>query len=246
MKAHHPVRLFISPNLLIDDTNNVVVTPSEVAGSDIDPLNNAAPPVYGSHQLDMLVPFYDGIDPSGYLTPGLTSGAATPFRFGAHSRNASSENLLSTSAEAVNGHPNPNILSSRLRNLQMTDDRVVRQGRSGLSHSREYTPDQALTPQRSPSLERDRENHSNAVNAHGQANGEIPTMFLPDEEHVNYDMNALGRIPSYNTAVKSTARVGRSDATPTYATATSRPPSPLLQPPGRAHVRPGNSRLSSQ
>lgn len=199
-------------------------------------MDNSAPPIYGSHQLDMLVPLYEGIDASGYITPGPNSGGVTPFRY--HSRNASSENL-STSAESSNGHPNPNILSSRLRNLQMTEDRS--RNRANLAPLVRHTSEDTLTPQRSHSSERER-HHSSSTTPQYARSKSIPTIFHQDEEeHLDYDMNALGRMPSYNTAVKSAGHVSRREAPPTYATAISRPSSPRLQPPTRAHVRTNQS-----
>jgi hypothetical protein len=61
-------------------------------------------------------------------------------------------------------------------------------------------------------------------------------------EQSDYDMNALGRMPSYNTAIRSNPRTLQADGPPTYIAAISRPPSPapsapVLQPPTQAHLR---------
>lgn len=233
LKAHHPAYLFISPNLPVGEDNSVSTSPHETPEAADLPGNLKAPPTYGSHQLDQLVPLYDGIDPTGFFTPGIRSGAATPFRF--QSGNASSENL---SMSPEHGHTgadaHPSLLRSRLRNLQLRDDhrasmgQVVSRNANGgdspgeqpLALTSSHDSDERVTPQ----------------------NELFPTVISPDdEEYVDYDMNAMSRMPSYNTAVKSSARGVHGDVPPTYATATSRPPSPQLQPPGRAHIRSGHS-----
>jgi hypothetical protein len=85
LRATLPISIFISPNIPIDDRGNLVDHHPLVPQNDSE---IAAPPSYDERHLDQL---YDGIDPSGYLTPQVTSGAATPFY--ALSRVPSAENL---------------------------------------------------------------------------------------------------------------------------------------------------------
>lgn len=54
----------------------------------------------------------------------------------------------------------------------------------------------------------------------------------------DYDMESLGRVPSYGFALRTPGTITPfTDGPPTYVEATSRPPSPGLQRPGQAHVR---------
>jgi len=230
----------------VDDNNEVQPTDTETATGEPDSLDNSAPPMYGSHQLDQLVPLYEGIDPSGFFTPGLRSGSATPFGELA-SRNASHSNLnslLMTSTDG--GSPDPRTLRNRLRQVKHrqghhnhqngdengdghhspTDGEAQRQG----SHS-SYFDNSSTTP--TNGMIRDR-HHANIAGS--------PPDHEDYIEQSDYDMNMLGRMPSYNTAIKSNPRSVQADGPPTYISAISRPPSPsppapILQPLTQAHLR---------
>lgn len=229
LKAHHPARLFISPNLPVDENNNVATSPGEAMSGEPDPLDQSAPPTYGSHLLDQLVPLYEGIDPAGYLTPGQRSGSHTPSFSTFASRNASYDNLASLAMTGTDPNsPNAATLRNRLRNLQRVDDH-------------------------SPTEEDVRRETANSYFGHGTPpNGQIRDRHhaghaeSPEHEdaHEHFDMYALGRMPSYNTAVKQNPRAIHSDTPPTYIVATSRPPSPQLPslthlP--QAHLRSGHA-----
>jgi hypothetical protein len=57
----------------------------------------------------------------------------------------------------------------------------------------------------------------------------------------DYDMEALVRTPSYNTAVRTPARTPISEDLPTYEIATSRPSSPSRTPTSRGSTSPARS-----
>ena len=204
------VNLFISPNLPPGEDLSVLVDPNVLSRQAIqDEVNQNAPPTYGLHQLDSL---YNDIDPSGFMTPGghasmANSGANTPFY--AHSRSGSAEDL--PSMDAVAGGASASALQHRLQNLTMNGN----------------SPGTRFAPQRQQS--------------HHSSGGSTPHS-LPDDVQLqpssyftggDYDMEALARIPSYNTAVRTPARTPISEDLPSYEIATSRPSSPSRTPTSR-------------
>ncbi|KAF1912007.1 carbon catabolite repression protein cred [Ampelomyces quisqualis] len=195
------VHLFISPNLPPNEDQSVVVDDNVLSQQAFqDEVNQNAPPTYGQHQLDEL---YNDIDPSGFMTPGgyhsiMGSGANTPFY--AHSRTGSAEDLASLNAVANGGGASAAALQHRLQNLE-------------LSHQ---DPPTRFQPQRQ---------HSSGDSTPAVV-GEQPAYF--DLPPTGYDMDALARTPSYNTAVRTLGRAPliADVPLPTYEIATSRPGSP--------------------
>lgn len=196
------VHLFISPNLPPNEDQSVVVDNNVISQQAFqDEVNQNAPPMYGSHQLDQL---YNDIDPSGFMTPGgyhsmMNSGANTPFY--AQSRTGSAENLASMDAVANDngGGVSTAALQHRLQNLDMSpEDQPTR-----------------FQPQR-----------HNSSGDSTPANGTEPAYF--DIPPTTYDMSALARTPSYNTAVRTPGRAPlvTDMALPSYEIATSRSGSP--------------------
>ncbi|KAF2825213.1 hypothetical protein CC86DRAFT_294995 [Ophiobolus disseminans] len=195
------VHLFISPNLPPNEDQSVVVDHNIINQQAFqDEVNQNAPPTYGLHQLDEL---YNDIDPSGFMTPGgyhsmMNSGANTPFY--AQSRTGSAEDLASMDAVASGGGgASAAALQHRLQNLDISrNDQAIR-----------------FQPQRQ---------HSSGDST--PANGTEPAYF--DQPPTNYDMDALARTPSYNTAVRTPGRAPlvTDMALPSYEIATSRPGSP--------------------
>jgi hypothetical protein len=198
------VHLFISPNLPPNEDQSVVVDQNILNQQAIqDEVNQNAPPTYGLHQLDSL---YNDIDPSGFMTPGgihsmMNSGANTPFY--AQSRSGSAEDLTSLDAAVhqPGGGASAIALQHRLANLNMNHhDRPIRIQPSRQQSSGDSTP---------------------------APTGEPAYFDLPAS---NYDMDALVRTPSYNTAVRTPAGSrtpgGMDMALPSYEIATSRPSSP--------------------
>lgn len=194
------VHLFISPNLPPNEDQSVVIDHDIINQQAAqDEINQNAPPTYGLHQLDEL---YNDIDPSGFMTPGgyhsIVNSGANT-PFYAHSRSGSVDDLSSLDAVANGGGASAAALEHRLQNLDM-------------SYS---DPPARFHPQR----------HNSSGDSTPHTNGEQAYF---DVTSANYDMDALARTPSYNTAVRTPGRaplvVDR--ALPTYEIATSRPGSP--------------------
>lgn len=140
------MKLFISPNLPVDDENTVQVGTNSLSDAELNQQEVApnAPPEYGRHQLDAL---YNDITASGYMTRP-PSGSSTPFY--AQSRNDSSEHLQSLNGVVDmgtgtpgdhEGHFAPNLLRSRLANL--ADQGSSRQHRVPRVH---HSPSGGNTP----------------------------------------------------------------------------------------------------
>jgi hypothetical protein len=194
------VHLFISPNLPPNEDQTVVVDHDIINQQAFqDEVNQNAPPTYGLHQLDEL---YNDIDPSGFMTPGANHSmmnSGANTPFYAHSRTGSGEDLASLDAVANGGGASAAALQHRLQNLDMSrNDRPTR-----------------FQPQRQ---------HSSGEST--PANGAEPAYF--DLPPAGYDMDALARTPSYNTAVRTPGRAPfvTDMALPSYEIATSRPGSP--------------------
>ncbi|KAI4906093.1 hypothetical protein J4E90_010941 [Alternaria incomplexa] len=207
------VHLFISPNLPPNEDQSVVVDQNILNAQAIqDEVNQNAPPTYGLHQLDSL---YNDIDPSGFMTPGgvhsmMNSGANTPFY--AQSRRGSAEDLTSLDAAVhqPGGGASAAALQHRLANLSMHhSDRPTRFQPTRQHSSGESTPAHGT-------------NTTNTTNNTEQAYFDLPPS--------NYDMDALARTPSYNTAVRTPAGSrtpgGMDMDLPSYEIAMSRPSSP--------------------
>ncbi|PVH95154.1 carbon catabolite repression protein cred [Periconia macrospinosa] len=210
------VNLFISPNLPPGEDQSVVVDEAVLSQQVIqDEVNQNAPPTYGLHQLDEL---YNGIDPSGFMTPGghasiANSGANTPFY--AHSRSGSAENLASLDAalgssslgssysNSHGGGVSTVALQHRLANLNL--NQLRNNSSSRFNPSRQHSTHGDRTPP-------------------GTGGSYFANATLGSS---SYDMEALTRTPSYNTAVRTpAAQTPLSEDVPSYDVATSRPSSP--------------------
>jgi hypothetical protein len=259
-----PVKLFISPNLPVDDSNEVQVVSRTMTDAELNQqeVTLNAPPEYGRHQLDAL---YNDINTGGYMSRA-PSGSATPFY--AQSRSGSSENLQSLNGVADmhhsqsmaalggdDGHFAPAQLRSRLANLQ--DQGSSRQIRAApvahhspsggntpaytgsyfAAHFAQSQSGHASPPQQSPA-------HSVPESRRASGDGEEP--HDDDVPHMDdFDMGTLSRVPSYGAAVRTPGPFTPfTDGPPSYMEATSRPPSPTLQlpqRPGAVHMRSGFS-----
>ncbi|KAF2680791.1 carbon catabolite repression protein-like protein cred [Lentithecium fluviatile CBS 122367] len=205
------VHLFISPNLPPGEDQSVLVDPNVLNRQAMqDEVNQNAPPTYGLHQLDEL---YNDIDPSGFMTPGghasmANSGTNTPFY--SHSRSGSEENL--PSLDAVAGGASATALQHRLQNLDLNQN--GRNTRFAPARQQSHHSSGGSTPHSIPD----------------DVNRVPPSNYFAGGE---YDMEALARTPSYNTAVRMPARTPISEDLPTYEIATSRPSSPSRTPTSR-------------
>lgn len=221
LRATLPVTVFISPNLPIDENNNLIERNPQAALRALEDLAQQAPPLYGEHQFDQL---YSELDISGYRTPGNGSGPGTPF--GTLSRNLSAENLAS-----MNALMGPNIsasaLHSRLSSLHansMNSDNPA-EADAGNRNSNSHSPGGAELSRR-PSDEVDHDH--------------LPSgMVTP---YPQYDeIESLSRVPSYETAVRTAPRTPYNNADlPDYESATA---GDFVTPPPRSpqqvHLRGG-------
>lgn len=230
LRATLPVSIFISPNLAIDENNNLVDQTPQSARRAVDDLVQQAPPLYGEHQFDQL---YSEVDPAGYRTPGPVSGPATPF--GGLSRNISSENLASMNA-LTNTQISASVLHSRLSNLDAS-----RSGRPSPDH--EIHSDSATANRRmgvgeyfsassvpaSPDLSRTPSDE--AEQDHLPSGTATPRPQYAEVE-------SLSRVPSYSTAVRSTVRPRDSNLPDYQAVIAGDIITPAVpQSPVQAHVR---------
>ncbi|MCJ1478370.1 hypothetical protein MMC13_007050 [Lambiella insularis] len=232
LRAQLPIHIFISPNLPLNDNNELVnqQTQSVEAMADI---SRNAPPLYGQHQFDQL---YSDLDPSGYMTP---SGATTPFY--PQSRSGSSENLASLGEASNNAEVSANTLYNRLSGL--ADPLAIR--------ARERAPGPgATTPQllshasppgsRQPSIAVSAPSGEALAAPISRSSGQARVLSRSNSEDSggpqHIETSALSRVPSYNTAVHAPARTPCIDDLPTYHDAISRPSTP--SPPSRSHSTP--------
>lgn len=219
------------------------------------------PPSYERHQLDQL---YDDIDPRNFM-----SGQNTPFF--AMSRSTSRENLngLFNSTTAANtaanlrggGAHDLGDLQSRLAQLQdrenhwnIDEDFAHPSPRVSIQ-----SPPQTIIPSRHSALSfrglLRQNSHRNPTDsgyfpAPGQHHSHPLTEASNSNTTTSYDMEALARIPSYNTAVRTPVVTppATRDGLPTYDIAMSTPNSPEHSPrnlavmpqPPRTHVRSGS------
>ncbi|KDB24584.1 hypothetical protein H109_03553 [Trichophyton interdigitale MR816] len=228
LRATLPAFIFLSPNLPLDDNNNLVnQSPTSPQVAEFC-MAQQAPPLYGEHQFDML---YSELDPHGYRTPGIYSGVATPL-YGSISRNLSTENLSSLAALDTGGDVAASILHNRLVNLHIDSSSLRSPGTpppeflSPDAHDNRRsmtfpvtTFTAATTPDISRRTSEDEHPPSGLVSPH----------FLRTN-----DVEDLSRVPSYSTAVRSCAMSANNYGPPNYETATAgdispvseRPPSP--------------------
>lgn len=245
-----PVKLFISPNLPVDERNEICGTISGITDAEINTAETSltAPPEYGRHQLDQI---FSGVDPSGYITRA-PSGSATPSGIYAGSRRGSHENIASlngvvdghSSPPTLNGTPPfphqhgsalPSILHSRLADLQERGPSNFQHQPSNLSNR--HSPSGGNSPGPGSPLSRSIPNSQ--PGSYFTSIGHSPDTSAPlsrrtsDDDHTgdihsaDYDVNDLSRVPSYGAAIRhSGAMTPYTEGPPSYLDATSRPPSP--------------------
>lgn len=245
-----PVKIFISPNLPVNESNEVC--PATANGMNHDALNNrettvVAPPQYGRHQLDQL---FSDMDPVGLMSRA-PSNRGSPSGLNAQSRRGSDDDLPSLNGVA-NGVPNgivngeiseeyggasPSILLSRLTDLQ---ERELSISARSPPVSFNNSPLGGASPAPGPVDPRSnmRESPSDSTTASRRASDDDSTT---DVRQNDYNMDNLIRVPSYGAALRTSGTITPfTDGPPSYTEATSRPPSPSpIQRPGQAHVRNG-------
>lgn len=240
LRANLPVAFYISPNLPINENNDVVDQSPQASRAAVEnDMNNCAPPLYGEHMLDKL---YSEVDPSGYLTP--TVGLSTPGTPYLHSRQPSSENLRSLDAIASshgasgintpNGESvNPAALHHRLQNLDFSS---AGPSRSPQNHNPEESTDGYFSPQDA------------AADASHDSSGMMSRRESEEDDTIHSGARTpfpqyahtedLARVPSYSTAVKAPAPHSSTAGLPTYGAATTEESAALSLPePPSVHLR---------
>ena len=201
-----------------------------------------APPGYGEHQFDQL---YSDVDPSSYMTP-TASGFNTPF--GSGSSRASNEDLASLGT-AAHSQLLANTLHNRLNNL--TSPISSRRYRDHGNVSGPNTPSHGHSESRTEPgvLSRtglvssgdyfNRRNHrtysrNNSTITGQESSDESSNPTTPghpsDQEtprHLEYNSEALSKVPSYGTALRSRPPRGLGDDLPDYEQVLSRSQSPI-------------------
>lgn len=240
-----PVSVLISPDLRIDDNNTLIEDGANARQQAADDLANQAPPLYGQHTFDRL---YSDIDISGYRTPGPMSGSATPF--GALSRNISSEDLPSLEA-ITNGDISASALHSRLSHLHATRGTYSSSPGTGDGHDSDHGAAAQAHPADYFSLTNGRHSGSNS-HSHSPEHGSrrasdeherdhldstVPSGMVTPHQPQYMEVETLSRVPSYSTAIRSSARTQYDSDLPDYdAAMLSSSPRPL-PPPQQAHLR---------
>ena len=193
-----PVKLFISPNFPVDESNAVRTTTNGIHPNE---LNNTeasivAPPEYGRHQLDQL---FNNIDPASFMSrPGSISG--TPTAFNAQSPSASQENL-----SALNNAPNAFSALSHRANGFTSCSRP---------HSSSFTGDQGNMT--SSTL------HLRLTSLMNLDEGLVATI-----QRRQYTMANLVRVPSYDAALRASGSITAfTEVPPSYDEASSGSTSP--------------------
>ncbi|KAL8924949.1 MAG: hypothetical protein Q9208_003832 [Pyrenodesmia sp. 3 TL-2023] len=214
LHASLPLYIYISPNLLVDEDNNVVTC--NLGGMDPGAFGVGAPPVYGEHQLDLL---YSGLDSAGYVTPaGGMSGIGTPFN--SQSRRGSADNLASINGMASSGVP-PTALQSRLGSLYNRPDVHL-----PASHIAAIS-----SPADDPGIPTNQQNGSNHDGNQQRPNDDPLSRRTsePDSEHsstgqqhLEFSPEQLSKVPSYSTALRSQTQTAISEVPPTYQSVTQR------------------------
>ncbi|KAK2733389.1 hypothetical protein FQN57_002146 [Myotisia sp. PD_48] len=209
LRATLPIVIFLSPDLPLDDNNNVIDQSPESIFRAQQLLSQPAPPLYGEHHFDML---YSELSPYGYHTPGPYSVPGSPY--GLSSRNLSAENLSSLH-NLSRDNVSPSALHSRLSNLNIPNSESSRD----------------LHAEQQPSLTRRRSQTSPAV-----ING-FNSLMTPDfsrrgseEDNLSSgvatprarfrEVEDMSRVPSYSAALQSRTNVYSADL-PNYEVATA-------------------------
>jgi hypothetical protein len=170
------VSIFISPNMPLDENGDLVDQTAEMNVLE-EAIDSAAPPVYGEHMLDQLCEDSDG---AGNQTPGLLSGASSPYS--EQSRTASAEDLGQEEPPSPDDRISPAALTLRLQAAPTSRRR------------RNISVSSVGTSVGSSLLTR-------------MARDQEPASGRSSPEHIDYaEFSSLNQVPSYETAVRTPAR----------------------------------------
>ncbi|QVM07221.1 hypothetical protein D8B26_001925 [Coccidioides posadasii str. Silveira] len=234
LRATLPIHVFISPNLRIDEHNNVINGSRDTARAIDLYFSQQAPPLYGEHQFDLL---YGDLDPNGYFTPADYSGVTSPF--GSRSRNMSAENL----ATLPGRRPEDlcaQALHSRLADLHVNGSGPTTPPPEALDttgdelHRRSFTNTDRL-----PSIMSELDAASPEGSGRSSEEGHVPSGAATPHPQIR-EVEDLCRVPSYSTALRSSAKTFYDGTLPDYHAATASG----ATPPRRVH--PTHSRRTSR
>ncbi|KAK6354804.1 hypothetical protein TWF696_003937 [Orbilia brochopaga] len=258
LRATLPIMIFISPNYLVNEQNEVPeITSGVTAESEI-----SAPPRYEQHQLDRL---YEGINPEMYLSsansptvlsrtpsaenlyqqqnPGLalltpisatTSGNTSPF-FTQDATTSRSSNASFGSVAGVPSLMTPHGHADLVDRLQRAYQRPA--GSSGSLNALANS-----TPWTNPSSGRE-----SPTGEHSDNEGGLASLSLSSSPMATMDMETMCKVPSYSTAIKTPTRNLSFENPPTYERIPSNPPSRVTSSQSLIEMgtRPSFSRSSS-
>ena len=240
-----PVKLFISPQLPLDESNHVYRAASVASNTDLNSTEDPtpAPPQYGLHQLDHI---YSAIDTSDFQSR-VGSGSETPASIQAQSRRSSQENNIPVNGlievAPSHGSATPHLLRSRLTDLQANgSSHAVQAGHQDNPPSHSHEP----TGRSNSSFADSMESSPSTSAPSGQTANAMQAM--------DYNLEHLNRVPSYGAALRTSGPTTPfNQGPPSYFEAISRPASPSptaaaatgartelqIQRPDAAHVRGG-------
>lgn len=260
------LHIFISPNLPVGEDQCVSANTDQVAS--VSAMHEGVPevpPTYGLHQLDQL---YDDIDTGAFVSGVNTPFSASTLSRTGSSENMRTVVDSHHTNGSSNGDSSPSAsqLQSRLAALQDRHDIVdgMHPTSPGIDHDFAHPESAQPLPRNEsngsfvhPNLNSSPRTNSLRHLAHTQhhsRHGSGQGYFFPNAQlsssppapavqpvaSSEYDMEALARIPSYNTAVRTPlSRSPGQEGLPTYDDVASTPNSPSLQPPPQAHTHSG-------
>ncbi|KAI2359195.1 hypothetical protein LOY91_006852 [Ophidiomyces ophidiicola] len=168
LRASLPVHIFISPNLPIDENNNIIDQSHNSVHTVDFYLAQQAPPLYGEHRFDQL---YGDMDPNGYFTPGTHNDPHHP-----HQQHPQQRRRRSLPTDAL-----PSIMGEL--ELATTDGGSRRSSEDAAALSGLATPNPHFS-----------------------------------------EVEDLCRVPSYSTALRSSAKTHYDRSLPNYQAATASDP----------------------
>ena len=203
LRASLPVQLFISPNHLMDDDNEIHLPLPEDARLIRD--ITAIPPRYDQHVYDRL---WDDIPHDHYSTP-LQSGANTP---GVLSRNTSAENLSSLSQRTPTALSPPDYDYLRTISSSRSGDGSSTTSGSSVMSPGETSSEDLQTTLAAASVggvapyatsHRSAGTRSAESSRPNSAHGSSHSSQHPLPNSVYRNINELSRVPSYRTALRA-------------------------------------------
>lgn len=209
--------VYISPNLLIDENNTLIDSTPQAAQRAIEDSAFQAPPLYGEHQFDQL---YSEVDVSGYRTPGNSNGSGSGTPFSTLSRNLSAENLASMNA-ITNSDISASALHSRLTSLHASHT----PSSDVVDHHLDADAGNRRSANLSVRARNSRSPESTSTGASRRHSEEVERDHVPSGAVTPYshldEIEALSRVPSYSTAVRTAVKTPCHTDLPDYQSATA-------------------------